>query len=413
MGKIGYACTPVSIAYRTSRSFLLKNFNEKIFKECVSSNLNDLMSILKWNVENDIYLFRISSDIIPFASHPINNIQWWKIFEKELSDIGNFIKEKRLRVSMHPGQYTVLNSPREKVLHNSIADLEYHCRFLDSLGIDYTNKIILHVGGVYKDKDSSIKRFVENFKKLSPSVKMRLVIENDDKSYNIDEVLQICIQLNIPAVFDNLHHKLNPCDLKWHNIISQVQKTWKEKDGKVKFHYSDQDLVKKNGAHSKSVVTKNFLNYIESIKYIDADVMLEVKDKEISAIKCICALDESLSILGKTDQWAKYKYSIMEKNYSYYKECSRLINSNTPMWAIYIFIDEVLHMPYNTGNFVNASQHVYGYIKNSVTQKEKEKFNTLLSSPDENKDKIKSILKKLCKKYNAEYINRSYYFIFN
>lgn len=410
--RIGYACTPISIPYKTSRSFMLKNYSEDIFNQCVESNIKDLMSILQWNVKNQIYMFRISSDIIPFGSHHINNTKWWETFKNELLQCGEFIKTNHIRVSMHPGQYTVLNSPNEEVVKKSIEDLEYHCRFLDSLEVDYSNKIILHVGGVYGDKPSAIERFKHNFYRLSDSLKNRLVVENDDKSYTIEDVLGICNEISIPAVFDNLHHKLNTCSLEWEDILKGVKNTWKALDGPVKFHYSDQDIDKKGGAHSKTVITENFLRYMESIMDLGGDVMLEVKDKEISAIKCICALDEKLPIKTRTEQWAKYKYSLMEKNYSYYKKCSSLVNSKVTMREVYTYIDQCLSQPFDEGSFINAAQHVYGYVKDKVTSKEKENFSELLKNPSENKDKIKNSLQKLCKKYKAEYINNSYYFIY-
>lgn len=390
----------------------MKNFKEIIFQECVSDNLKDLMSILKWNFKNGILMFRISSDIIPFGSHPINNIKWWETYKEELVECGRFIKANHIRVSMHPGQYTVLNSPREEVLQKSIADLNYHCRFLDALEVDYSHKIILHIGGVYGDKLSAVERFKSNFQGLADSLKKRLVIENDDKSYTIGEVLGISKELGIPVVFDNLHHKLNSCSLEWKEILSGVKETWKTEDGPVKFHYSDQDLDKKGGAHSRSINTKDFLSYMECIKEIDADVMLEVKDKEISAIKCICALSENLAVSTRTEQWAKYKYCLMEKNYSYYKKCSNLINSKVSMSEIYIYIDECLNSSFSEGSFTNTTQHVYGYVKDKVTSKEKEIFMELLNNPDENKVRIKNLLQKLCKKYKVQYINNSYYFIY-
>lgn len=391
---------------------MLKNFNENNFEECVRSNIEDLMSILRWNVKRGIYMFRISSDIIPFASHSINNIQWWNIFEKELSECGKFIGDNGVRVSMHPGQYTVLNSSSEDVVQKSIKELEYHCKFLDSLEIDYTNKIVLHVGGVYGDKISAMKRFKDNFYKLSSSMQKRLVIENDDKSYTIEDILSICGDINIPAVFDNLHHKLNPCSMQLKEIIDRVKSTWKTEDGPVKFHYSDQDYEKKGGAHSKYVITDNFLKFMDNIKNINADVMLEVKDKEISALKCVYSLRETLEISIRTEQWAKYKYSVMEKNYSHYKKCSSLVNSEVPISHVYTYIDDCLSLPFDEGSFINTAQHVYGYLKDKTTQNEKQKFNDLLSNANGNKDRIKELLQKLCKKYEVDYINNSYYFVY-
>lgn len=410
--RIGYACTPISIPYRTSRSFLLKNFNKDIFNECIRNNVDDLMNILKWNIENRIYMFRISSDIIPFGSHPINNIKWWETFSRELMECGKFIRINNIRVSMHPGQYTVLNSPNEEVVKRSIADLEYHCRFLDALEADYSNKIVLHVGGVYGDKYFSTERFRTNFYRLSDSLKNRLVLENDDKSYTIRDVLDICNGLSIPAVFDNLHHKLNTCSLRTEEILKLVKSTWKTADGRVKIHYSDEDIDKKGGAHSRSVNTQNFLSYMKIIRDLNADIMLEVKDKEISAIKCISALDKNLHNSVKTEQLEKYKYCLIEKDYSFYKKCCELIKSDVPMNQVYISIDECLRLPFNEDSFRNAAKLIYGYVKNEVTLKEEKNFYELLSNPSDNKAKIKSLLHRLCKKYNINHINNSYYFIY-
>src|SRR3712207_550835 len=208
--KIGYACIPMTMNYGTNRGFILKNFNHERFYNCVKENLEDLYKILEENIKNHIYFFRISSDIIPFASHKINDIKWWKIFKNELDYIGRYIKYNNIRVSMHAGHYTVLNSPSQEVVVKSIADIEYHAKLLDSLGLDYTHKIVLHIGGVYNSKSEAINRFKNNFKKLSSSAKKRLILENDEKMYSIEDVLNLCNDINIPAVFDNLHHKFNP-----------------------------------------------------------------------------------------------------------------------------------------------------------------------------------------------------------
>lgn len=142
---------------------------------------------------------------------------------------------------MHPGQYTVINSPNKEVVFKSIKDLQYHCDFLDSLGVDYTNKLILHIGGVYNDKKAAKLRFIENFNSLPSSVKNRLVIENDEKNFSLNDVLEISHLINVPVVFDNLH---NFCygdnNYTTKEIYEKVLKTWKPKDGTMKVHYSQQ-----------------------------------------------------------------------------------------------------------------------------------------------------------------------------
>lgn len=492
--KIGYACIPIGIPQKTTRSFILKNFSREKFTESFSLNLKDLRAILEYNLKNNIYMFRISSDIVPFGSHEINNIDWWNIFKDELQDIGNFIKNNNMRVSMHPGQYTVLNSPSEDIVTKALKDLEYHCTFLDSLRLDYKNKMVLHVGGVYGDKTSAIQRFKVNFKRLPDSAKKRLILENDEKSFTIEDVLNICTNINIPAVFDNLHHKCNPSlgkslyntdknyalskkeyllksndsrefysesstssaynilikdDLQY--ILREVRKTWKTEDGDMKLHYSDSDINKNIGAHSKFILTENFLDYYSVVKSFNADVMLEVKDKNLSAIKCVNCLQnietnsiksskknastngnntnktEKMSIkpLKKStiyDQWAKYKYSVMEKNYSYYKECSKIVNSDKNIVDFYKYVDFALLSPFSTKNFKNTIEHTWGYFKDMAKDKEKADFESLLRdmediNPAENMDytnfeRAKKFIEKLSKKYKCEYLLNSYYFIY-
>lgn len=130
--KIGYACTPLSTSLKTTRKFTLSSYNEDILKTTISHNLLDLYKILEFNNKLGIKLFRISSDIIPFGSHSINTFNWSQYFSDELKSIGEFIKKNNLRVSMHPGQYTVLNSTNDEIVHKAIEDLNYHTSLLDS-----------------------------------------------------------------------------------------------------------------------------------------------------------------------------------------------------------------------------------------------------------------------------------------
>lgn len=421
--KIGYACIPITIEAKNSRGFMLKNFSYDKFYETTKLNIANLYTILNYNVSKDIYMFRISSDIIPFGSHSINNIKWWHLFEKELSKSSKFIKENKIRVSMHPGQYTVLNSSSEDVVIKSIKDIEYHTKFLDSLDVDYSNKIVLHLGGIYNDKLKAMKRFEKNFKRLSDSAKQRLILENDERNYNIEDILSVCNGIHIPAVFDNLHHKVKVGNInedltEIKEILKKVKSTWSNKDGNMKLHYSNQNPYKKPGAHSEFIFLEDFLHYYDILKEFNGDVMLEVKDKEISAMKCINALKKKHKKSFIYDEWAKYKYSIMEKNYIFYKECSKLVNSDmeNKVLEFYKFIDKTMLNPFDSKNYKNTVNHVYGYIKNKASEKEKTNFYNLYKSFEENPNletgiKTKKLLHRLCKKYNVEYMLNSYYFI--
>jgi UV DNA damage endonuclease len=413
--KIGYACIPLTTNAKTNRRLMLKNFSEKMFLEVLEQNLIDLRRILECNDKFNIKLFRISSDIVPLGSHSINEVAWDKHFQNELREIGEYIKRCGMRVSMHPGQYTVLNAEKNDIVEKAIKDLEYHAKFLDALGVDESNKVILHIGGGYGDKSAAMNRFMENFKILPTSVKNRLVIENDDRIFNIEDVLLVSSKINIPVIFDNLHHECNhEIEMPINEIMNKVAKTWKEKDGNIKVHYSQQDLHKQVGAHSNTIVVKKFLEYYDEVKAFNLDIMLEVKDKDISAIKCnliTLNMNNKLKHVIIEKQWAKYKYLLMERNYKYYKECSRLVKERCNIQEFYEYIDETMNFEVEDGSFINTSEHVWGYVKNNASDKEQMHFKKLLLDT-ENKEKVKHYLKKLCEKYNAEYMIDSYYFYY-
>lgn len=298
---IGYACLAIGAPNTDLKSCMLKNVSEGKLMFLISYNLNSLENIIDYNIKNNIRLFRISSDLIPFGSSPANTLIWWDIFSSEFSKIGKKIKTSGMRVSMHPGQYTVLNSPSVDVVNRAVEDLNYHTKVLDSLGVESNNKIVLHIGGVYGDKEQAIRRFITNYGNLDDSVKQRLVIENDDRSYNIKDVLEIGEKMNIPVICDNLHNDIN-CSSKEKNVIywiNECKKTWKEKDGFQKIHYSQQDPLKRAGAHSNTINIDEFLRFYENLGRKDIDIMLEVKDKNLSALKCInyTSLDKKIKNL--------------------------------------------------------------------------------------------------------------------
>ena len=206
--KIGYACINLSLDCRSSRTFRLVSYSEERLAETIKGNLNCLQQILEFNLKKQIYFFRITSDLIPFASHPVNQFPWQRVFKQQFKEIGRFISSKGMRVSLHPGQFTILNSPRKEVVKNARRELIYHNQVLDLMGLNSSHKIQIHVGGVYGNKQSARLRFEKNFQCLPHSVKNRLVIENDDRSFSLADCLKTSSKLRIPIVLDSLHHSL-------------------------------------------------------------------------------------------------------------------------------------------------------------------------------------------------------------
>ncbi len=415
--KIGYACKTVGVPNTEMKSCILKNVSDSKLMDLITHNLDSLNNIIDYNISQGIPLFRISSDLIPFASHPVNSLPWHEIFAQPLADLGKKILASRMRVSMHPGQYTVLNSPDNEVTSRAIKDLHYHCQVLDALGVGPEHKVILHIGGIYQNKRLSAERFLCNFKHLDKRVRSRLVVENDDKAYNIEEVLDIGVKLGVPVVFDSLHHEINPSpaprsQADW---ITVCQKTWQKEDGIPKIHYSQQDPAKKPGSHSRSIGIGQFIQFYQSIPKENIDIMLEVKDKNLSAVKIINCLCGDRDIKTLEAEWSRYKYTILECSPQAYKELRQLLcdKSQYPAMEFYTLLENALNSPREAGNCINAAQHVWGYFKNRATTAEREKFMALLQAYKLSRGTlaaVKGYLRKLTVEYRQSYLFDSYYF---
>lgn len=252
------------------------------------ANVRDIIKMVRWNDRFGIRFMRLSSEMFPFASHPEYGYQLAPFASDALAEAGRVVAELGHRVTTHPGQFTQLGSPRKPVIDNAIRDLTYHDEMLSLLKLppqqDRDAVMILHLGGVFGDKAATLDRFRENYARLSPSIKKRLVLENDDVSWSVHDLLPLCQELNIPLVLDFHHHNIVFDSSKVRegtkDIIEYfpaILETWKRKGITPKMHYSEPcpDAVTARGRrkHSPRVMT---LPPCPN----DMDLMIEAKDKE-------------------------------------------------------------------------------------------------------------------------------------
>lgn len=286
--KIGYPCINETLDCSSSRTFRLASYTEERFIEIVEQNLACLQRILEYNVQHGLYFFRLTSGLVPFASHPINTYNWQDHFKATFRQLGDFIKLNNMRISMHPDQFVVLNSPTPQTVKNSIAELIYQGSVLDLMELDTTAKLQIHGGGAYGDKSSALGRFAEVYHTLPDVVKARLCVENDDRTYNLLDCLQLHELTGVPIIFDNLHHACINNGEPLSEAIEMASQTWNiEKDGVLMMDYSSQAPGERKGKHTQSIEEQLFHDFLVDAEGIELDVMLEIKDKEASALKAL------------------------------------------------------------------------------------------------------------------------------
>jgi UV DNA damage endonuclease len=193
---------------------------------------------------------------------------------------------------MHPDQFVIINALKEDVVERSVKELEYHCTVLDKMALDSTAKIQMHVGGVYGDKRSAMDRFSERYSSLSKSLTSRLVIENDHRSYSLKDCLSVHEKIGIPIIFDTFHHQCLNNGETLRQGLQLSASTWQESDGIPMVDYSSQARGQRPGSHAKTLNRAIFKKFIHESRGLDFDLMLEIKDKETSALKAVKILRE-------------------------------------------------------------------------------------------------------------------------
>jgi UV DNA damage endonuclease len=277
-----------------SRKIIVRIIEEKGMDELksrITQNLKDLLKMIQWNQENGIRVFRLSSELFMHKTNPKIPDYDYEFAKPLLKQIGDLANSYGHRLTFHPGQYNVLASPNSKYVKKTIEDLQYHADVFDLMGIGKDGVMVIHGGGIYGDKNSAFKRWIDNYHKLPDSIKNRLVLENCERIFSIEDCLYINSKTGVPIVFDTHHFE---CYKKMHpeehfnppeEYILLILDTWHQKNIKPKFHVSEQGSGR-IGHHSDYIDTiPNYLLEIPEKYGIDIDIMIEAKMKELSIQK--------------------------------------------------------------------------------------------------------------------------------
>lgn len=288
--RLGYACVCLSVEDSSPRGAILRNATPERLRALTDANLTRLRRVLDFNVTRGVRMFRLSSDIVPFGSHPVNAIAWWDEFAEPLARIGEQIRTSGMRVSMHPGQYTVLSSPDPRIVDAARADLVFHARLLDALALDTRHKIVVHVGGAYSDKAAALDRWTTAVRALPDAVRTRLVLENDERLFGAEDVLFASAASGVPVVLDVLHHRVfagSGADEVLPDLMRRAARTWQtQHDGVPKIHYSSQAAGLRAGAHADYIDGAEFADFLALAPAdVEFDCMLEAKAKDLALFR--------------------------------------------------------------------------------------------------------------------------------
>ena len=289
--RLGYVASPLIIdesysknmTYKKYKSLGIKKGNERI-NEIILENMEGLRKVVLYNKQNDISYYRLSHHFIPFSTFDKVHFSYKRKYKNNLHEFGTFFKENHIRIEMHTDPYCIINSISDSIVLKSIDMLKYHEYLYSSF--DYDGDIILHIGSSYPNKEEAIQRFINNFKCIPQKIQQKIILENDDTTYTVDDILYVCNILNIRMVLD-YHHFL--C-LKGKNIqkyLPDIFHTWK---GKVPtIHYSSPKNKKEFRTHHMYIDYKKFIKFIDILKEFnqDVDIILECKGKDEALFRLI------------------------------------------------------------------------------------------------------------------------------
>ncbi len=285
----GYACINLSLQadkITTNRGMIKKTFLDKGLQyasQLALLNVQDLLKIIDWNLDHGFRIFRISSDLFPWASeYQISQLPDFAEIRATLELIGR----RPIRLTFHPGPFNHL-AGQGKTLDNTVIDLEYQSSVFDLMRLSpsHWNKINIHAGGTYGDKAATLARFARNFTaRLSQNLRARLTVENDDRPtlYSVADLVPLYEQIGTPIVFDYFHHSLHPDGLSEKAAFLMAYNTW---DVRPVFHFSDSRRDHEDPAARKEAHADWLYSPISTYGK-EVDIIVESKMKELAILRC-------------------------------------------------------------------------------------------------------------------------------
>lgn len=290
--QLGYACISETLNITSSKTYQYTQFEKEQdyqkLDRLIQSNFLSLLELLKYNRKNNIHFFRISSNIIPLATKEEVVFDYVKPYQKQYQKIAQELQKSKIRVDFHPSEYCVLNSTKQNVIDNSVTLLKYHKTLLDNFKVK-DPILVLHIGSSEFGKEKAMTRFVNQFSKLPKDLKDCIAIENDDKTYTVEDCLNLAKKIDIPVILDYHHHICNPSSKPLEELLPDIYRTWKNNTPKMHFSSPKSKQKKEFRSHHDYINSDDFLLFLQLLKQInqDTDIMIEAKKKDEALFRLI------------------------------------------------------------------------------------------------------------------------------
>ncbi|SDJ69317.1 UV DNA damage repair endonuclease UvsE [Sediminibacillus albus] len=297
--RFGYVAMSMQVKNSSpSQTVTFKTFNKYSDREAAirkleriaQSNIRNCLRLLKHNKAFDISFFRLSSKLVPLATHEeLADWDYLEAIDEDLGELGRFAKGNQMRLDFHPDHFVVINSPKEEILSSSVKTLRYHHRLLSAMGLSAVHRCVLHTGGLYGNKEKALEQFIDNWSRISTQLQKMILLENDDKSFHIEDVLYLCEKLEMPAVFDLHHHQANHHLPEWMDYWERIVGTWHHSQLPVKVHFSSPKNQQQFRHHADYVDANMVMEFAKKVSgsVTQVDCMLEAKQKDLALLKLV------------------------------------------------------------------------------------------------------------------------------
>jgi UV DNA damage endonuclease len=254
-------------------------------KSVYLNNVKNLCNMLPKIADKGIRLFRISSALFPLADQVDRSLWDNDDIKSILRESGDFIKNTGMRVSTHPGQFCVISSDSDKVIQNSIRELEIHGWLFDMMGLERSPFYAINIHG---GKANRMLKLTEQIRLLPDSVRKRLTLENDEMSYSVSDLIEVSSQTGVPIVWDSHHHTFNDGNLSMEDAMNVASQTW---NGiKPLQHISNTEPELAGGSFIERRKHSDMIHYVPPVQLHAlrnnlVDVEVEAKLKNLSVLK--------------------------------------------------------------------------------------------------------------------------------